>query len=259
MQIPGRIIFRDKTGFSEIIVADDGNKRSLYLDGDTLQSCMYRNQPHILAMEYSHAMMCALLFNGNPSKTLLVGLGGASLIKFLLHVYPAIDIDVAEINPAIISVARDFFCFEKNAGQVVVFPEAGEALVKKRLQEGYAYDLVLIDAFDDSGPARALLSREFLDDCRSLLDDDGIFAMNLWNRPQDGFYDIYGVIAECFRGRTLKLLLAESYDNAIAFGFKAPVRARELLKLKGKARGLGNRTGINFSRYLRALYWQNFS
>ena len=61
MQIDGRIVFRDKSGNCEVIVADQGNKRSLYLDGDTLQSCMYLDRPHFLAMAYSHAMMTALL------------------------------------------------------------------------------------------------------------------------------------------------------------------------------------------------------
>ena len=112
MHIPGKIIFRDKTGDNEIIVADDGNKRSLYLGGDTLQSCMYLNQPYSLAMAYSHAMMCTLLFNRNPARILLVGLGGASLVKFLLHVCPQTTIEVAEINPSIIKVARNYFGFD---------------------------------------------------------------------------------------------------------------------------------------------------
>ena len=258
MQIDGRIVFRDKSGDCEVIVADQGNKRSLYLDGDTLQSCMYLDRPHFLAMAYSHAMMTALLFNENPGRVLLVGLGGASLVKFLLQVCPRISIDVAEINPMILEVARRFFFLDDRDAQVEIFAQAGQELVKDRLEQGHAYDLVLVDAFDDHGPARALLHRTFFDDCRRLLCGNGIFAMNLWNRPEDGFPSIYAAIAASFADRTLKLLLAESYDNAIAFGFKTPAAARELMQLKGKAKKLGKRTGINFTRHLRNLYWQNF-
>jgi len=259
VQINGSIIHRCTNRFGQLVVADDGPKRSLYLDGDTLQSCMYLHQPHALVMDYSHAMMCALLFNDSPARVLLIGLGGASLVKFLLHVCPQVAIEVAEINPAVIAVARDYFYLPENCGQVEIFEAKGEELLQKRLQEGKAYDLVLLDAFDDQGPARALLQPEVLRDCRALLRPGGIFAMNLWNRPQDGFDYLYGVIAACFDGGTLKLRLAEAYRNAIAFGFHHPVRSRELQMLKPPAQKLGKRTGINFSKFLRTLYWQNFS
>jgi len=259
VQIDGSIIHRRTNRFGQLIVADEGPKRSLYLDGNTLQSCMYLRQPHVLVMDYSHAMMCALLFNDTPARVLLVALGGASLVKFLLHACPQVAIEVAEINPAVIAAARNFFYLPVDFEKVKIFEQAGEELVREKLQEGEAYDLVLLDAFDDRGPARALLRPEFLHDCRELLRQNGIFAMNLWNRPQDRFPEMYAVITTCFDGSTLKLQLAESYRNAIAFGFRTPIRPRELQQLKPLAKKLGKRTGINFSKYLRTLYWQNFS
>ncbi len=258
MDIPGRIIHRDKRGGSEVIVTDDGNRRSLYLDGDTLQSSMYIDQPAALVMEYSQAMMCALLFVNRPRRVLLIGLGGASLVRFLLDRVPDTVIEVAEIHAGVIEAARKFFFLGENGRNLQVFEEAGEEMVLKRLEGGTAYDLVLVDAFDDHGAARALLELPFLDNCRRLLSAQGVFAMNLWNRPQDGFPAIFGLIAEVFRDNALKLPLTEAYGNAIAFGFPSRVRSRELLRLLPIAKKLGQGSGINLARYLRTLYWQNF-
>lgn len=258
MNIPGRIIHRDRVGKGEIIVADDGMRRSLYLDGDTLQSCMYLDRPAILVMEYSHAMMCALLFVNQPRRILLIGLGGASLVRFLLELLPDTFLEVAEINPRVIEAARQFFSLAENDGRLQIIPQPGEELVQQRLTAGESYDLVLADAFDDHGAARALLERPFLDSCRRLLADRGVFAMNLWNRPQDRFPAIFEVIAEVFRDKALKLALAESYRNVIAFGFPFPIRAKDLHRLRPTAKKLGQRSGINLAKYLRALYCQNF-
>ena len=113
MNIPGRIIHRDRVGKGEIIVADDGMRRSLYLDGDTLQSSMSLDRPAVLVMEYSRAMMCALLFVPQPRRILLIGLGGASLVKFLLELFPDTFLEVAEIDPGVIEAARQFFSLAK--------------------------------------------------------------------------------------------------------------------------------------------------
>jgi spermidine synthase len=249
-----RVIYRGPRN-SGITVADDGCRRNLYLEGDTLQSTMLLTDPNRLAMEYSHAMMCALLFQPAPEKILLVGLGGGSLVKFLLEFCPAAAIDVAEISPEVIRVARQYFLVP-DSKQLLITPAPGEVVAADRLAAGKRYDLVLLDAFDDNGPARALLDEQFLCRCRALLDTGGVFAMNLWNRPVDNFSSIHASLAKLF-GCTLKLLLAEANSNAIVFGFNRPVQAGKLMNLKPAARELGRRTGINFIRLLRQLYWQN--
>lgn len=250
-----RIIYRSSPP-PGITVADDGYRRSLYLDGDSLQSCMLLNEPAGLAMEYSQAMMCALFFQPGPARVLLVGLGGGSLVKFLLAACPAADIEVAEINPEIVEVARHFFYLpEDQRLRITLAP--GEEVIAQRRKAGDRYDLLLLDAFDDNGPARPLLDEQVLRGCRRLLRPNGVFAMNLWNRPRDNFPAIHAILATVFEGRTLKLALAENDGNAIVFGFTEPVHGKKLLRLKPVASALARRTGINFVRLLRQLHWQN--
>lgn len=241
---------------SGITVADDGCRRNLYLDGDTLQSSMLLTDPSKLDLEYSQAMMCALLFQPVPRNVLLVGLGGGSLVKFMLEFCPEAKIEVAEINPEVVKVARQFFLLPKNEClEITLAP--GEVVVSNRLAAGDRYDLLLLDAFDDNGPARALLDEQFLCHCKELLATGGVFAMNLWNRPVDNFPAIYTSLEKLFGKGTKKLLMSQANTNAIVFGLNKPVPGKSLMDLKPAARELSQRTGINFVRLLRQLYWQN--
>ena len=108
-EIEGRIIHKAKDRYCDLTVAESGGKRTLYFGGDTVQSSMYLHQPTTLAMEYSQAMMSILLFNRHPSRVLLFGLGGGSLVKFFLDVCPNTEIDVVEISSKVIETAREYF------------------------------------------------------------------------------------------------------------------------------------------------------
>ena len=255
MTTNNRIIYRSSPP-PGITVADDGYRRSLYLDGDSLQSCMLLNDQAGLAMEYSQAMMCALFFQPAPARVLLVGLGGGSLVKFLLSACPAATIEVAEINPEIVEVARHFFFLpEDDRLRIELVP--GEEIIARRKAAGDRFDLLLLDAFDDDGPARPLLDEQVLHGCRRLLAPHGVFAINLWNRPKDNFPAIRSALAEVFAGRTLQLALSGNDGNAIVFGFTDTLQSKKLLRLKPVAEALARRTGINFVRLLRQLHFQN--
>ena len=133
----------------------------------------------------------------------------------------------------------------------------GEELVKELLAEGESYDIIFLDAFDDNGPARALLEEKFLNNCKTLLSGKGVFAMNLWNRPVDNFPTNLARLAEIFEHRIHTLLLANCNSNAIVFGFNEPLKVKNLLKLKPLCRELGLRTSVNFMKWLRQMHWQS--
>lgn len=250
-----RIIYRSAPPRG-ITVADDGYRRSLYLDGDSMQSCMLLNDPEMLVMEYSQAMMCALFFQPRPARVLLVGLGGGSLVKFLLAACPEAHIEAVEINPEVVEVARNYFHLPDEQ-RLLITLAPGEEVIAQRLAAGGSYDLLLLDAFDDNGPARALLADQALRRCRRLLTPHGVFAMNLWNRPRDNFPAVHAELTRIFDGKTLKLALSENDSNAIVFGFTEPVQTKKLMQFKPTAGALARRTGVNFVRLLRQLHWQN--
>lgn len=253
--IKGTMVCRRRDAYGEIIVAEDGNTRSLYFGDGILQSTIRIGRPDVLVEDYSQAMMSALIFRDVLQSVLLVGLGGCSLVNFLLSACPGCSIDAVEVRHEVIGLARDFFLLQEEHARIEIFHAAGQDFIETR--GAGTYDLILIDAFDENGPASPLLKKDFLTSCRARLNASGIFVMNAWNRPTDNFPALYASVKEVFGNNTLKLLLGEAYRNAVILGFHDSAACKNLPGYRPAARELQRRHQINFPKYLNYLYWQN--
>lgn len=255
--IRGEIVHWSRDGYGEIAVADDGGVRSLY-SGDILQSSIRLDRPATLIEDYGRAMMSALVFMNDPRSVLVIGLGGGSLVHFLLSAFPGCSVHVVEIRQQIIDAARDFFLLPAENPSLDIFHAAGEDFVRERTERGMDYDLIIVDAFDEGGPASPLLEKDFLSSCRTGLSESGVFAINLWSRPRDNFPEVYECIRQAFGNNTLKLLIGEAYWNAIVLGSNHPELFLDLPSYRAAAREMRRKFGIDFPKYLKFLYWQNF-
>lgn len=253
----GKVICRRGDGSGEITVAEADGIRSLSF-GDTEQSRIRINQLDALMMEYYQAMMCALVFVNKPQSALMIGLGGGAIVNFLLQSCPFASIDAVEINEHIISLAHDYFFIPKQNPNLRIIHAAGQDFIKQQAECGRRYDLILIDAFNEDGPASLMVEGEFFDACRGLLNDRGIFVANLWTGPTHNFPAVYDNVNAAFADNTLKLMLSESYGNAIVFAFKDDSLYRNLPDYRQEARRLQMKWRINFPKFFKLLYYQNF-
>ncbi len=254
--IKGTIVCRLLDNFGEVIVADDGNVRSLYFGDEVCQSSIRLDQPDMLIEDYSRAMMSCLLFMNDPGSVLMVGVGGCSLVNFLLKAFPQCALDIVEIRQTVIDLARKFFLLPGEHAHLKIFHDAGEDFISRPNDSG-GYDLILIDAFDENGPAAPLLKKGFIEACRARLNGNGVFVMNAWNRPSDNFPALYASILDIFERHTLKLPLGEAYQNAIILGFRDKCTNLDLLEFRSMAERLQGEHRINFPKFLRYLHWQN--
>jgi spermidine synthase len=255
-KIKGVILSHCRDDFGEIFIAEDGAIRSLYF-GEVIQSSIRPDRPAELTEDYNRALMSALLFKDNPRTILLIGLGGCSLLHFLLSAFPECVIDIVEIREKVIDLARDFFLLPRGNSHLRIFHAAGQDFIRQH-DSGNRYDLIIVDAFDESGPAVSLLEKDFPAECRKRMDRDGIFAVNLWSRPKDDFPGCYASLRQCFGNNTLKLQLSEAYWNTVVLGSADPCLFCDLPSYRKKALMLQRRYGIDFPKYLKYLYWQNF-
>jgi spermidine synthase len=254
--IAGKIVHWSRDEYGEVAVADDDGVRSLYFGG-VLQTSIALDQPGTLIEDYSRAMMSSLIFMNNPRSVLLIGLGGGSLVHFLLRAFPGCRVDVVEIRKRVIDVARDFFLLPQNPN-LGIFHASGEDFILDRNNRSAGYDLIMIDAFDEEGPAIPLLGEDFLGMCRAGLTQEGLLVMNLWCRPKDDFPSVYEVLRQAFGNNTLRLLPGEAYWNGIVLGSKNHDVFLDLLSYRPAAGELRMKYGIDFPKYLKLLYWQNF-
>lgn len=256
--IKGTIACRLRDTYGEVIVADDGNLRSLYFGDRILQSSIRLDRPDMPIEDYSQAMMSALLFMNNPGSILVIGLGGCSFVNFLLKAFPQCAIDIVEIRQTVIDLARKFFILPGEHAHLKIFRDDGQDFMC-RCKDSGGYDLILIDAFDEDGPAAPLMKRDFIAACRARLNGSGVFVMNVWNRPRDNFPALYASVREIFESHTLKLPLGEAYRNVIIFGFGDTLTNLNLLEYRSLAERLQRELRINFPKFLRYLHWQNSS
>ena len=110
------------------------------------------------------------------SNTLVVGLGSGATAAELTTV--GHKVEVAEIEPAVIELARRFFAYQGHAEAV----DGVEWLKKTR---ELPYDLILLDAFAGERLPRPFLDPDVVRAVRAQLSEDGVVALRLIGAPRD--------------------------------------------------------------------------
>jgi len=255
-KIDGTIVCRCRDGFGEMTVADNGRVRSLYFGDGIVQSCINLDRPSDLLMDCCQAMLTPLVFMDRPESVLLIGLGGGTMANFLLRHLPFCTVDAVEVSPEVIRLAHDYFQVPREDKRLSIFQDDGREFVRKREASGRRYDLILLDAFDDGGPASVLMEKDFFTFCRRLLKKNGMCSINLWTRPRDNFSAIYEMIGDVFGGNAGKLSLEESYQNAVVLACEDISAFMAFTAYRPGARHLQRSWGVNFPKYLMNLRWK---
>ena len=178
-----KLLHSERSLYREVLVYEDGSQRCMCFTRNCRigrQSCMDMQHPDRLQLNYTRMMLGSLYLNPNPRSILIVGLGGGSLPRALLQLLPTANIDVAEIDPAVVSVAHKYFSLPLNP-RLRVIEADGRVFVKRAIREQRRYDLIMLDAFDHEYIPEHLLTREFLSEVRTLLTPDAVLAANTFS------------------------------------------------------------------------------
>jgi len=243
--------YRARDKFGEIRVAERGLIRFLYFGHDTQQSATLKGHTHALIMKYAQAMSLVLLFNPAPARVLIIGLGGGSLVNFLLATFPSTQVDVIELRPTVVEIAHTYFDVPRNHPRLTItIGDVHETLPAFTTER---WNLILSDAFDADGPAEGMGSRVHARSVRRLLEPTGIACFNLWNRAHDNFEAAFQTITETFRGRTSQYILGTENSNALALAFASAPMALDHPILDQRALVFMQKTGINYPELLTNL------
>lgn len=184
------LVHEVRSSFSHIQIRDHGSQRVLLFIGDsgeaTLETVVDLRQPYRLQHPYSHTMMAGLLYRPDASVCLLVGLGGGAIVRFLNHEFPEMRLDVVEIDPVVVALAREFFGTVPGPRTRIFTEDAFEYL--QRTPD--LYDVILMDAHlmpseqtDVTGVPRRLKTVAFLRSLRERLRSGGVVVFNLIKGP----------------------------------------------------------------------------
>ena len=251
----GEVVFscHDDEGVIDV-VDENENVRSLQFGTVARQSTMFRNDPNTLALSYTHCVMTSLVFARTPPRAVLaLGLGGGSLVKFLLAQCGDCQVDAVERRAAVIATAKQYFDLPPTHPRLDIHCEDAEKFVSAKAAEAPGcYDLILVDLHDSSGMAPIVRRPEFFDTCRQLLTADGVLAINLWYgyREQEEREARDG-LEGAFAPRVLYLPVAGKL-NCIGFAFAQPPVDSDAV-IGYRAIEWKRRTGIDFPARLVAL------
>ncbi len=182
-----KVLARARTRFNDIFVIEDGVKREMWFNGNGkffLQSRVDTRKPNTPALIYSKMILATLLIQPNPQRILVIGLGGGALSNCLAAWYPASRIDVVEIDPKVIALAKKYF-HVKESPNYKIHEADGRLFLQKQIEKGDAYDIIFLDAFKSGSIPFHLKTFEFYSDLKSALSKGGIVASNLYGKSND--------------------------------------------------------------------------
>jgi spermidine synthase len=234
-----------------IDIREESGVRTLHFGSDWIQGAMRIARPWHLELDYTREMMASLLLRDPahfPRKVLLIGLGAASLTKFLYRNRLLAKLTVVEIEPDVVAAARHFFKLPHDPLRLNIVIADGVDFVANSDQ---TWDLILVDGFDADARAGGLDTLPFYQAVRAHLSDNGIMAVNLLGRSR-GFKDSVERIKTAFEGRALAFPSCDS-GNTIAFAATGEPISLTLGELKEQARTLKDETGLNLLPVLSRL------
>ena len=258
VQYPGeKIIHRSRDEFGDLVVTESALVRSLYFGNEKRQSAMFLQHSGLLVMEYTQAMMLALLFRRKPEKVFCLGLGGGSIAKFILRASPRVILDVVELREMVIRVAQAYFAVPADDCRLRLIHGDGYRYFGGEHDQGVDYDLMFLDAFDHEGPVDRVSNLSFIEKAYLRLDERGVLCINLWNRSGDGFHQKLRQLKSLCGGAVLHNEIGRRNSNALIFCFKQREMMLQLRRYEAVSNDLRREFGINFHKYYSRLYKQN--
>ncbi len=228
------VLHRERSLYQTILVTRDNDRICLQFSvrrAQRSQSCRDPSDPYRLVFTYSRMTMAALLLKPDPESILIVGLGGGTLPKTFNELIPNVDIDIVEIDEAVIRVAREYFAFRAKPSMRIA-PRDARVFIKRKLTEGRKYDLIVLDAYNGDYIPEHLLTREFLEETRELLSDDGVVAANTF--VTSALYDHESTTYRAVFGPFFNFKHPTS-SNRIIFATKSGLPSQETLNANAES------------------------
>lgn len=184
------VVHEVQSGYSHIRVIDYGSRRALHFDDDVVQTLIDLKEPHRLQHSYARTMMAGLVYPPQTTSVLLIGLGGGAFVRFLNHYFPDLRVDVVEIDPEVVAVARDYFG-TSSGPRTRIFVGDGRDYLQR---SGERYDVIWLDAHlhprettDRTGHPLSLQTQAFYRSLHERLKPGGVAVFNMISGSEEGY------------------------------------------------------------------------
>jgi spermidine synthase len=170
----GHVVFRQDTMYHHISVQDSGPWRELKFDRSS-QSGMLKADPLRSMYAYTDGFHLAAIYRPAMKRVLFIGGGAATGPKQFLAFYPGVQVDVAEIDPAVMTVAERYFDFKPDARTAVSIRDGRRFLMTTR----NSYDAIIVDAYYADSIPFHVTTVEFMRLVKRRLEPGGVAIFNI--------------------------------------------------------------------------------
>ncbi len=181
--IDEQILEEGQSEFNHVIVTQRGSLRKMYFESGgiwRLQSTYDLDAPDSLHHEVFQTMVAGLLLQPAPRRMCMVGLGGGQLSNYLHRHLPELEIDVVDICPEVVRLARAYFGVPTDDPCYRVHVDDGRVFVDRL--EPASLDLLFLDAYRGHSIPKHLRSQEFHELCAARLTPTGVVIANMHRR-----------------------------------------------------------------------------
>lgn len=241
------IVFEGHDQYGSLLVVDSNGERTLRFGQEAVQSKMSLENPTKLLLEYTRLMTMALLFNSKPQNVLFMGVGGASIPKFIHKYFPECHLHLVDRSPLIPDLCRNYFDFPKSERLHTHMDDVYNFIKTTESK----YDLIFMDLSDIPTVESNL---DFFELCKQRLKDkDSIFIWNTWQTtPKKLIKDCLQRASQSF-GKNMIVLPGQTELNNIFLMFNREMKKTNLTELLQKASDLETLTHQAFPQMLADL------
>lgn len=248
-----RVIYEGFSDNTLMEVVDHGSTRSLYFSKTVLQSRILLSAPHELILFYTRYMVSALLAKPEPKNILIIGVGAGSLIQFLNHHFPDCIIDGVDFSSKIIDIAQAFFSLQNKETINLHCQDGFDFLADSHYS--HKYDIIFLDAFDATGMAKRIYSREFFSLCLESLSNNGVLSLNLWSADTKALKKIKKSLHQEAQG--FLFVPVKGRENIVALAFDSQIPWDKIDLSDQALLDLSKRYSIDFMEIVTAIRKKN--
>lgn len=226
----GRETFSTRFGEAAVYAMPgaDGSLVRMLNVGGVLQSATYTDErwarcPFAYLRAFDHLFEAALPAAAHPltvGRVLMIGGAGFAYPKQLLTEHPGVALDVVEIDPAMVQIARERFFLdrleeqlaaEERASDLRIFVEDGETFLRRAV--GNRYDVIINDAFVGRDAVPFFASDEGIACARACLAPGGLLMANcVVEYTGDAMYQLFAQV-ERLRGHFANVYVIDASDD----------------------------------------------
>jgi spermidine synthase len=217
----GTLVYQKETQYShvDVVDSDNGKKRALFLDGIP-HSLMNKDNPTELAAAYTKFFPIGFVFNPSAKNVLFVGGGGFSGPKYFLKNYPDVTVDVVEIDPGVIDVAKRYFNLNTSNSRLNIYNADARNFLSNTNQK---YDIIFLDAFSKNYVPFHLMTLEYYRILSNKLTQDGVIVSNNYGsldekeHTSDLYRAVYKTMSKVFSAVYVFVVtgIATNIDNRV--------------------------------------------